>query len=155
MVNIEYGSWFLHPSLSFTILTGCHTSIYLTHILSLTHFYQEDEGSMFLWNAGNYLEDYTLSQPRRPRSTFLMPWKLWISDSISDKGWQMCYAPGKLTSEGNALWEILCILIGKLLVTQYILSSKILPVFCYGLIYRKLNSWLKPLIFMFSYHTWL
>jgi hypothetical protein len=35
----------------------------------------EDEGNMFLWNAGNYLQDYTASQPRRPELTFSPSWE--------------------------------------------------------------------------------
>jgi hypothetical protein len=40
----------------------------------------EDGGDTFLWNVGNHLQDYTVSKPRRPKSTSLMPWELQISD---------------------------------------------------------------------------
>jgi hypothetical protein len=36
-------------------------------------------GDIFLLNSGSHLHDYTVSQPRRPLSTFSPPWKSRIS----------------------------------------------------------------------------
>jgi hypothetical protein len=45
-------------------------------------FYPEDRGDMFFRNIVNHLQDYTVSQPRRPQSTFTLQQKPQISYDI-------------------------------------------------------------------------
>jgi hypothetical protein len=51
-----------------SIFMCCDTICPSAHTLLHTHFIPEDEGSMFLWNAGIYLQNYMVLKFRRPQS---------------------------------------------------------------------------------------
>jgi hypothetical protein len=53
-------------------------TLYKLTISQQSHFSPED--SMFIWNAGIYLQVHTALQPRIPTSTSAMPWELQISN---------------------------------------------------------------------------
>jgi hypothetical protein len=60
---------------------------------SLVGDYHEDRDNKFFWNTGNHLQDYTVSQPRRPQS---------INKSVLNQIWQIRWSENRspLTTHG-------------------------------------------------------
>lgn len=60
-----------------------HAVLYVTTNISEEHTASTFRiDSMFLQNAGNHLEDYMVSQPKRPQSELLLLWKPQVPWSI-------------------------------------------------------------------------
>jgi hypothetical protein len=70
----------------------------------------EDEGGMFLQNVDNHLFDHTVSQPRRPRSTFSPPSESQITKTILDK---ICFSDEAILNVYGTVNRPICHVWGK------------------------------------------